>query len=164
MEKTLRALRHKERVEIPVYDRKTCRRTGETKVIDGADVVIVEGILILYDPKIRDLLHLKVFVQVDSDTRLTNRLERDATMDRDLEEVLRSYMLFVKPCYDEFIAPTKKYADIIIPRGAENHVAVQLLGEQVKRTLKSPGSFESILNYSSSFERSYTSQPISRPH
>lgn len=89
--------------------------------VQSADVVLFEGVLIFYFPKVRDMFHMKLFVDTDSDTRLSRRVVRDVReRGRPLEVVLNQYDRFVKPAFEEFCQPTKKYADMIIPRGAEN--------------------------------------------
>lgn len=110
------------KVTINSYDYRTnsvC--PNQTVTIYPADVVLFEGILVFYFPKIRELFHMKLFVDTDSDTRLARRVPRDINeRGRDLDQVLSQYMLFVKPAFEEFCSPTKKFADVIIPRGADN--------------------------------------------
>ncbi|XP_021934269.1 probable uridine-cytidine kinase isoform X3 [Zootermopsis nevadensis] len=108
--------------EIPVYDYRTNSRCdNQFTTIYPADVVLFEGILVFYFPEIRELFHMKLFVDTDSDTRLARRVPRDIKeRGRDLDQVLNQYMYFVKPAFEEFCSPTKKYADVIIPRGADN--------------------------------------------
>lgn len=102
-------------------------------VIYPADVVLFEGILAFYFPAIRDLFHMKLFVDTDSDTRLSRRVMRDTTeRGRDLEQILTQYMTFVKPSFEEFCSPTKKFADVIIPRGADNTVAIELIVQHIR--------------------------------
>ncbi|XP_046905659.1 uridine-cytidine kinase 2-A isoform X2 [Hypomesus transpacificus] len=108
-------------VQIPVYDFVTHSRKEETVTVYPADVVLFEGILMFYSQEIRDLFHMKLFVDTDADTRLSRRVLRDISeRGRDLEQVLAQYITFVKPAFEEFCLPTKKYADVIIPRGADN--------------------------------------------
>ncbi|XP_077287328.1 uridine-cytidine kinase isoform X2 [Arctopsyche grandis] len=120
--------------EIPVYDyRRNSICPNQVTVIYPADVVLFEGILVFYFPKIRDLFHMKLFVDTDSDTRLARRVPRDIIeRGRDLEQVLNQYMNFVKPAFEEFCSPTKKFADVIIPRGADNTVAIDLIVQHIK--------------------------------
>ena len=154
MLKTLRQLRRREAVHIPVYDYSTHSRRKETVAMPPADVILFEGILVLNWPDIRRQLDLKLFVDVDSDTRLSRRgasvsrarrlslvrnpmaimpgsprpslsvLRDIGERGRDLDGVLDQYLGFVKPAFDEFIEPSKKHADVIIPRGSENLVAI----------------------------------------
>ncbi|XP_023019924.2 uridine-cytidine kinase isoform X2 [Leptinotarsa decemlineata] len=116
-------------VQIPTYDYKNhALRKDEILTIYPADVVLFEGILVFYFPEVRKLFHMKLFVDTASDTRLARRVPRDIIeRGRDLDQVLNQYMNFVKPAFDEFCSPTKKFADVIIPRGADNHVAIDLI-------------------------------------
>ena len=122
---------------IPVYDFKTNARVpGEFTTIYPSDVVVVEGILVFYFPGIRDKFNLKLFVDTDADTRLSRRVLRDISeRGRDLEKVLHQYTTLVKPAFEEFCIPTKKYADVIIPRGAENTVALDLIKQHIEVVL-----------------------------
>ncbi|XP_044595317.1 uridine-cytidine kinase-like [Cotesia glomerata] len=115
--------------QVPTYDYCTHSRVqGQSITIYPADVVLFEGILVFYLAKIRDLFHMKLFVDTDSDTRLARRVARDIKeRGRDLSSVLNQYMNNVKPAFEEFGLPTKKFADIIIPRGADNSVAIDLI-------------------------------------
>lgn len=110
------------KVVINSYDFRTNSICYDKKItIYPADVVLFEGILVFYFPDIRDLFHMKLFVDTDSDTRLARRVPRDINeLGRDLDTVLTQYMTFVKPAFEEFCSPTKKFADVIIPRGADN--------------------------------------------
>ncbi|KAL1138755.1 hypothetical protein AAG570_008817 [Ranatra chinensis] len=127
--KTLQDILAGKKVNIPVYDFRTNSRVeNENYTIYPADVVLFEGILVFYFPEIRNLFHMKLFVDTDSDTRLARRVPRDINeRGRDLEQVLNQYMNFVKPAFEEFCLPTKKHADVIIPRGADNTVAIDLI-------------------------------------
>ena len=96
-------------------------------------MVIISGIHMLYQKRIRDILDLKVFVDVDSDERLARQVIRDTTQryNRKLDLILNGYLKFVKPCFEEFILPCKKYADVVIPRGETNLVAIDLLAQHI---------------------------------
>lgn len=109
-------------VKLSIHDYQDNRpKEGEFNEVNLADVVLFEGVLIFYFPKVRDMFHMKLFVDTDSDTRLSSRVMRDVSeRGRPLEVVLNQYDQFVKPSFEEFCQPTKKYADMIIPRGAEN--------------------------------------------
>lgn len=121
---------------IPHYDFKTHARTNETTQLYGADVIILEGILVFYDKESRDQMDMKVFVDTDADSRLARRIRRDINeRGRDLSSVLAQYERFVKPSFDDYVTPTKKYADIIIPRGGDNEVAIDLLVQHIKLKL-----------------------------
>merc|ERR550534_1641035 len=128
---------------IPVYNFKTNARVpGEFTTIYPSDVVVVEGILVFYFPGLRNKFNLKLFVDTDADTRLARRVLRDISeRGRDLENVLHQYTTLVKPAFEEFCIPTKKYADVIIPRGAENTVALDLIKQHIEDVIcKSNGS------------------------
>ncbi|XP_012176138.1 uridine-cytidine kinase isoform X2 [Bombus affinis] len=127
--------------EIPAYDYKTNSLVkDQITTIYPADVVLFEGILVFYFPKIRDLFHMKLFVDTDSDTRLARRVPRDIKeRGRDLDYVLNQYMNFVKPAFEEFCLPTKKFADVIIPRGADNTVAIDLIVQHIRDFLSNRG-------------------------
>lgn len=109
-------------VRLPVHDYQDNQPKSDIyDVIQSADVVLVEGILIFYFPDVREMFHMKLFVDTDSDTRLSRRVVRDVKeRGRSWEVVLNQYDQFVKPAFEEFCLPTKKYADMIIPRGADN--------------------------------------------
>merc|ERR1711983_715858 len=129
--------------KIPVYDFKTNARVpGEFTTIYPSDVVVVEGIMVFYFPGIREKFNLKLFVDTDANTRLARRVMRDIEeRGRDLEHVLHQYTTLVKPAFEEFCIPTKKYADVIIPRGAENTVAIDLIKQHIEDVIcKSNGS------------------------
>lgn len=124
----LEILRKDKPFEQPVYSFVTHNRTGETVTTYPRKVVIVEGILILSHPQLREMFDIKIFVHADSDERLIRRLRRDiVSRGRDLEEVLNRYQTTLKPMHEQFIEPTKEYADIIIPTNKLNTVAVDVL-------------------------------------
>ncbi len=124
----LAELRKGESIEQPVYSFVEHNRTDETVTTHPKKVIVVEGILILTDPSIRDLFDIKIFVHADSDERLIRRLKRDiAERGRDLEEVLSRYQNTLKPMHQQFIEPTKEFADIIIPNNRYNTVAVDIV-------------------------------------
>lgn len=122
---------------IPVYDFVTHTRLHKEYInVYPADVVLFEGILVFYFPELRNLFKLKLFVDMDADTRLARRVIRDIKeRGRELPSVIHQYTLFVKPAFEEFCLPTKKYADVIIPRGAENEVAINLIVQHIKEHL-----------------------------
>ncbi|KAK1567755.1 hypothetical protein Q3G72_016216 [Acer saccharum] len=125
-------LKNGEAVSIPNYDFKGHKRSEQARQINPSDVFILEGILILHDPRVRDLMNMKIFVDSDSDVRLSRRIQRDTVeRGRNIENVLDQYARSVKPSFEEFILPTKKYADIIIPRGADNDVAIDLIVQHI---------------------------------
>lgn len=136
LETHLKALKSGASIEQPVYSFVEHNRTGETLTTHPKKVVIVEGILILSHPELRDLFDIKLFVHADSDERLIRRLKRDmADRGRDLNEVLNRYQNTLKPMHQQFIEPTKEYADIIIPTNRYNTVAVNLIRNIIHQRL-----------------------------
>lgn len=132
----LKALRNNQSIEQPVYSFVEHNRTGETVTTEPKKVMIVEGILILTNPELRDLFDIKIFVHADSDERLIRRLKRDiAERGRDLEEVLTRYQTTLKPMHLQFIEPTKEFADMIIPNNRYNTVAVDIVQSIIKERL-----------------------------
>lgn len=133
----LKLLKSGKSVQLPIYDYTIHTRKKETLKVFPKPVIIVEGILILENKDLRDLMDIKVYVDVDSDIRLIRRLLRDTKeRGRSVESILTQYLKTVKPMHEEFIEPSKKHADIIIPRGAENAPAVNILVEHIKTLLK----------------------------
>lgn len=115
-------------VEVPVYDFTTHSRTGKILTVDPTEVIIVDGILVLAEPELRDRMEIKVFVDTDADIRFIRRLERDLEeRGRTLGSVIQQYQSTVRPMHLEFVEPSKRYADIIVPVGGENRVAVDML-------------------------------------
>nr|XP_060613135.1 uridine-cytidine kinase 1 isoform X1 [Anolis sagrei ordinatus] len=135
MQTTLKNIVDGQTVEVPTYDFVTHSRLPETTVVYPADVVLFEGILVFYNQEIRDMFHLRLFVDTDSDVRLSRRVLRDMKRGRDLEQILTQYTTFVKPAFEEFCLPTKKYADVIIPRGVDNMVAINLIVQHIQDIL-----------------------------
>ena len=120
----------------PVYDYTKHTRAKEVVAVYPKKVVILEGILILEDPRLRDLMDIKVFVDTDADERLMRRMLRDTKeRGRTVESVLNQYVTTVKPMHEQFVEPSKKYADIIIPRGGENKIGIHILQEHLKLML-----------------------------
>ena len=124
----LRLLKDGKPIEQPVYSFKEHNRTTETILTYPTKVMIVEGILIMTNPDVRSMFDIKIFVHADSDERLIRRLKRDINeRGRDLNEVLNRYQNTLKPMHDQFIEPTKEYADIIIPNNKYNTVAIDIV-------------------------------------
>ena len=122
------ALRAGQAVEIPVYDFTRYARQNATERIEPRSALIVEGILIYTDAALRDLMDIKVFVDTDDDTRFIRRLRRDvAERGRTMDSVIEQYLSTVKPMHLEFVEPSKRYADIIVPQGGHNAVAIDML-------------------------------------
>eukprot|EP01136_Pigoraptor_vietnamica_P036722 Opistho-1_new@103689 len=137
---TLQKLKEGKNVEVPVYDFGTHSRLPIKRTVYGANVVIFEGILAFVREDLRAQMDMLLFVDTDSDIRLARRLKRDiCERARDLRGVLKQYNKFVKPAFDEFIAPTMRHADIIIPRGADNVVAIDLIIHHVRAKLEERG-------------------------
>lgn len=134
---TMNTLLDSQVARIPVYDFVThARLKNEYIHVYPADVILFEGILVFYFPELRNLFKLKLFVDMDADTRLARRVIRDLKeRGRELHSTIHQYTLFVKPAFEEFCQPTKKYADVIIPRGAENDVAINLIVQHIKEHL-----------------------------
>ncbi|KAI3433695.1 hypothetical protein D9Q98_003504 [Chlorella vulgaris] len=140
--KCLTELKEMRIVEVPVYDFTTHQRSTETRRVPPADVVIIEGILVLHMEEIRSLLNMKVYVDTDDDVRLARRIQRDvAVRGRDVGGVIEQYTKFVKPAFDQYVAPSRKFADIIIPwhrcnEAGDNVVAIDLIAEHIRMKLQ----------------------------
>lgn len=155
----LKKLKEGRKVEVPVYNFVTHARETTTKTMYGANVIIFEGILTFHSAEVLEMLDMKIFVDTDSDIRLARRLKRFVTSQytrstvkfipnvfrdisqrgRDLEGVLKQYSTMVKPSYCNYIAPTMAHADIIVPRGGDNKVAIQLIVQHVNTQLQLRG-------------------------
>ncbi len=124
-------------IKEPKYSFITCTREKETRLVEPREVLIIEGILCLFNKELRDLMDIKVFVDCDSDLRLSRVIQRDMEQrGRDVAEVLQRYEKTVRPSHLQFIEPTKRYADIIIPQGGMNKIAIQILTNHINHTLK----------------------------
>ena len=133
LRKHLESLKNGESIERPIYDFTTHSRKEGTVKINPSKIIIVEGILIFAVPEIRELFDMKIFVDTDADEMILRRIERDMNeRGRSLESVRDQYLATVKPMYLEFCEPSKRYADIIIPRGGENKVAVDMVISTLK--------------------------------
>lgn len=136
LSKQLRSLLNYEAIEMPVYDFKEHTRSKETIHTDPVDIIILEGILVLSNEEIRNLMDIKVYVDTDDDIRFIRRLQRDLQeRGRSIDSVIEQYLGTVKPMYHQFIEPTKRYADIIIPEGGDNDVAIDMLTTKVHSIL-----------------------------
>lgn len=123
-------------IHIPNYDHKTHARTSEVTIVQPHKVILLEGILILENPDLRDLMDIKVYIDTDSDVRLIRRLQRDIRdRARTIDSVIEQYEKFVRPMHLQFVEPSKRYADIIIPHGAENIVGVDILMTKIRTLL-----------------------------
>jgi uridine kinase len=124
-------------IEKPIYDFEQHTRKKETVTVFPKRIIILEGILILYDEKIRNLCDIKIFVDTDSDVRVIRRIKRDIKeRGRSLDSVIEQYMTTVRPAHQQFVEPTKKYADIIIPEGGYNEVAIDIIATKINSILK----------------------------
>ena len=132
----LAALRRGETVQIPVYDFSISDRTDQTTTVTPARVIIVEGILIFVEEALRELMDVKVYVDCDADVRILRRIMRDVKeRGRSLESVINQYLATVKPMHETFVEPSKKFADVIIPTGGQNFVALDMLVNRIQAHL-----------------------------
>jgi len=132
----LKQLKEGKTIEQPIYSYLTCTRATETIPVHPCHVIIVEGILILTDPELRKMLDLKVFVDADADDRLIRVISRDIVeRGRSVNKVIERYENTVKPMHLQFIEPTKRFADLIIPQGGSNHVAIDILTRYIENIL-----------------------------
>ncbi len=123
-------------IEQPIYSYVTCTRAAETILVEPCEVVIVEGILVLTNPKLRDLMDMKIFVDADADDRLMRVIKRDIVeRGRSVDRVMERYENTVKPMHEQFIEPSKRYADVIVPQGGNNQVAIDLLTMYIAKEL-----------------------------
>ena len=137
MARHLDMLRHGDSIECPVYDFTVHNRSNETITIVPKKVIIVEGILIFENKPLRDLMDIKIFVDTDADVRLCRRIQRDVTKrGRTLESVLTQYQDTVKPMHEQYVEPSKKHADLIVPEGGKNLVALEMIIGRIRRHLE----------------------------
>lgn len=130
----LTELRAGQAVEVPIYDFANHARRGETRLVDAARVIVVEGILVFTEPALRELMDIKIFVDTDPDIRLMRRIRRDLEQrGRTFQSVRDQYYATVRPMHIEYVEPTKRWADLIIPEGGNNHVALDVLLGQLWR-------------------------------
>lgn len=135
----LQAMQRGEGIEKPVYDFVSHSRTTATVRVAPADVIVVDGILLFVEERVRALCDIKVFVDTDADVRLARRIRRDmAKRGRPLPEILEQYLTTVRPMHLQFVEPSKRYADIIVPDGGHNTVAVEMIVAHVHRRLAAP--------------------------
>ena len=137
MARHLDILRQGGAIDCPVYDFTVHNRSDETIRVVPEKVIIVEGILIFENKELRDLMDIKVFVDTDADVRLCRRIKRDVRdRGRSLESVLEQYQNTVKPMHEQYVEPSKKYADIIVPEGGKNLVALDMIMGRIRRHLE----------------------------
>ncbi|MEM6457027.1 MAG: uridine kinase [Acidobacteriota bacterium] len=133
----LETLKRGETVDAPLYDFVHHRRSQRTARIEARPVVLVEGILLFAEPDVRDLLDFKIYVDTDADVRLARRIRRDLReRGRNLDDVLRQYLETVRPMHLEFVEPSKRWADVIVPEGGANRVALQMVVARVEELLR----------------------------
>jgi uridine kinase len=136
----LAALANGASVPVPIYDYALHNRSGESRLVEPNRIVVVDGILVLYDPQLRERFDLKIFVDTAADIRLIRRLERDvAERGRTTESVIEQYLTTVKPAHERFIEPSKRYADVIIPEGGLNRPAIDVLLARVRELASADG-------------------------
>jgi len=130
-------LRHGKAIDCPVYDFTTHNRSNDTIHVEPKQVIIVEGIMIFVDPDLRSLMDIKIFVDTDADIRLCRRIKRDVTKrGRSLESVITQYKETVKPMHEKYVEPSKKYADLVVPEGGKNQVALDMIEGRICRHLE----------------------------
>lgn len=133
----LKALRAGRPVEIPVYDFTTHTRTDQTRHVEAAPVIIVEGILVFVESELRELFDVKMYIDTDADVRFIRRLRRDiGERGRSVESVCDQYLSTVRPMHLEFVEPSKRYADVIIPEGGFNEVAIEMVAARIRGMLE----------------------------
>lgn len=133
----LEALSKRKAIDKPEYDFVTHLRREEHTRIQPADVIVIDGILLFVDDRVRDLCEVKVFVDADADIRLIRRIERDTHVrGRPLDEIIEQYLSTVQPMHLEFVEPSKRYADVIVPRGGHNAIAIEMIVAKIQRRLQ----------------------------
>lgn len=140
----LEALSKREAIDKPEYDFVTHLRRPERTRVEPADVIVIDGILLFVDDRVRELCDVKVFVDADADIRLIRRIERDTHVrGRPLDEVIEQYLSTVQPMHLQFVEPSKRYADVIVPRGGHNAIAIEMIVAKIQRRLQhAPGFSE----------------------
>jgi uridine kinase len=134
----IRKLKAGEPIELPIYDFKAQTRLSETRRVESQPIVIVEGILIFADPRLLEQMDIKVFVDTPDDIRFIRRLRRDiAERGRTVDSVIEQYLVNVRPMHMQFVEPSKRYADVIIPEGGHNLVSIDLLSGKIREKLAS---------------------------
>lgn len=136
LNKHIDLLRNNQPIEMPIYSYLTCSRAKETVSVAAHEVIIIEGILVLTNKRLRDKMDIKIFVDADPDDRLMRIIRRDMEeRGRAYNKTLEHYSTWVKPMHQLFIEPTKRYADIIVPQGGTNHVAIDLVASKIRQTM-----------------------------
>jgi uridine kinase len=133
----IKALRAGEAIEMPVYNFATHMRRAETVHLEPKPILIIEGILIFVEPALRELMDIKIFVETDDDLRFIRRLQRDVNeRGRSVESVINQYLETVRPMHHQFVEPSKRYADVIIPEGGHNSVGIDLIAGKIRAQLQ----------------------------
>ena len=133
----LKELKAGRAIDMPVYDFKTHTRTKQVQRVEPSRVILVEGILIFADKELRQLMDVKIYVDTDPDIRFIRRLQRDiAERGRTMESVIHQYLATVRPMHQEFVEPSKRYADVIIPEGGFNEVAMEMVAARIRALLE----------------------------
>ena len=133
----LEALASGAAIDTPVYDFTTHLRSSRSARVSCADVVIVDGILLFWNPRVRALCDIKIFVDVEADIRLIRRIRRDMRVrGRQLNDILDQYLTTVRPMHEEFVDPTKHFADIIVPHGGQNRVTIEMIAARIQERLR----------------------------
>ena len=129
-------LREGKEVQVPIYDYNSHRRSAQTTAVGGKTIIVLEGILLFVDPKLRDLMDSRIFMETPLDICLIRRMHRDIEeRGRSLDSVIKQYESTVRPMFLQFIEPSKKYADIIVPRGGENRIAINMIKAIIRELL-----------------------------
>jgi len=136
----LESLSERNAIDKPEYDFVTHLRRAEPTRVESADVIVIDGILLFVDDRVRDLCDVKVFVDADADIRLIRRIERDTHVrGRPLDEIIEQYLSTVQPMHLQFVEPSKRYADVIVPRGGHNAIAIEMIVAKIQRRLQRGG-------------------------
>ena len=137
LKKQMRMLLEGKSVSVPIYDYKTHTRKKEAHHISGHKIIVLEGIMVLVDPELRDMIDIKMYIHTADDIRFIRRMTRDIhERGRSIDSVIQQYLETVRPMHEEFIAPTMHYADIIIPEGGQNKVAIDLFKTKLRSLLR----------------------------
>lgn len=133
----LEALSRREPIEKPEYDFVTHLRRPQPTRVEPADVIVIDGILLFVDERVRELCDVKVFVDADADIRIIRRIERDTHVrGRPVDEIIEQYLSTVQPMHLQFVEPSKRYADVIVPRGGHNAIAIEMIVAKIQRRLQ----------------------------
>ena len=141
----LQHLRQNEAVEVPIYDYSIHSRTDETQMIEPADIIFVEGILVLENVELRQMMDIRLYVDVDADERVLRRLRRDINeRGRSVDSVMEQYLAVVRPMHQQFVEPSKRHAHIIIPEGGHNKVAIDLIAVKIADIIRARNRYRTV--------------------